>query len=146
MDRLSAFVHPRLGVRFSPYAYVHDSHLVFSPEKVKNLLADKTVYTWGVSDGSGLPINLTFKEYYDRYIYDQDFANADEVGYNERLGYGNMIDNSMEFYPESNIVEYHFPGFDSKLQGMDWRSLRLVFQQGDDNWYLVGIIHSEWTT
>jgi hypothetical protein len=44
------------------------------------------------------------------------------------------------------IVEYYFPGFDLQLQGMDWRSLRLVFTLYDNTWYLVGIIHDQWTT
>jgi (p)ppGpp synthase/HD superfamily hydrolase len=28
---------------------------------------------------------------------------------------------------------------------MDWRSLRLVFEKKDDIWYIVGIIHDQWT-
>jgi (p)ppGpp synthase/HD superfamily hydrolase len=28
---------------------------------------------------------------------------------------------------------------------MDWRSLRLVFEKKNDIWYLVGIIHDQWT-
>jgi len=27
------------------------------------------------------------------------------------------------------VVEYHFPGIDPQYGGLDWRSLRLVFQQ-----------------
>jgi UDP-N-acetyl-2-amino-2-deoxyglucuronate dehydrogenase len=30
-------------------------------------------------------------------------------------------------------------------EGMDWRSLRLVFEKKNDIWYLVGIIHDQWT-
>ena len=42
-------------------------------------------------------------------------------------------------------MEYHFPGIDPKFEGMDWRSLRLVFEQKNCTWYLVGIIHAQWT-
>jgi len=42
-------------------------------------------------------------------------------------------------------VEYHFPGIDPQYGGLDWRSLRLVFQQSGGEWYLVGIIHDQWT-
>jgi hypothetical protein len=28
---------------------------------------------------------------------------------------------------------------------MDWESLRLVFQEEGGVWYLVGVIHDEWT-
>jgi hypothetical protein len=28
---------------------------------------------------------------------------------------------------------------------MDWQSLRLVFEETAGNWYLVGIVHDQWT-
>ena len=43
------------------------------------------------------------------------------------------------------VVEYHFPGFDPQYGGLDWASLRLVFQEFEGRWVLVGIIHDEWT-
>jgi len=145
METLSTFVHPTRGVRFSPYAFVQESNLVFMPDQIRGILADRTKYTWGAYDGTGFPIELTFEEYYEEFIYDQDFANAEEIGYNRTIRLGNYIDNSMEFYPGAIVVEYHFPGFDPKFQGMDWESLRLVFQEEGQIWYLVGIIHDEWT-
>jgi len=42
-------------------------------------------------------------------------------------------------------VEYHFPGFDKKYEGMDWASLRLVLIEAKDGWKLVGIVHDQWT-
>lgn len=44
-----------------------------------------------------------------------------------------------------NYVEYHFPGFEKKYEGKDWKSLRLVFEKKNDRWYLVGIVHDQWT-
>ncbi len=58
---------------------------------------------------------------------------------------GNSIDNSQEYYPGAMVVEYHFPGFDPQYGGLDWASLRLVFQEFEGRWVLVGIIHDEWT-
>jgi len=146
MEALAGQVHPSQGVRFSPYGYVQLSDLVFLPGQVRGLLDDPTVYHWGVYDGSGLPINLTFAEYYAEFVYDLDFANAPEVGINRRMGpAGGTLDNTVEFYPGAIVVEYHFPGVDPQYAGMDWRSLRLVFREEGGTWYLVGIIHDEWT-
>jgi hypothetical protein len=44
------------------------------------------------------------------------------------------------------MVEYHFTGFEPDYGGLDWRSLRLVFMQDGDEWFLIGIVHDEWTT
>lgn len=145
MTALSQYVHPQMGLRFSPYATVKDTDQVFTADQVAGLMADPTVFLWGNFDGSGQPINLTFADYYAKFIYDEDFANAPEVSLNHRLGTGNSSDNIFEYYQSSMYVEFYFPGFDPQYAGMDWRSLRLVFMQQDGTWYLVGIIHDQWT-
>ncbi len=146
MEKVASFVHPTKGVRFSPYAYVSvEDDVVLTAQQVKGAMSDDTVYTWGVFDGKGNPIEKTFAEYYERFIYDEDFANAEQVAVDERLGQGNTIDNTGEVYPEATVVEYHFSGFDPDFKGMDWRSLRLVLEKEDGQWYLVGVVHDEWT-
>ena len=147
MDRLASLVHPTQGIRFSPYAYVREADISVAVEDVPNLLSKETVLLWGVYDGSGAPIELTFDQYYDQFIYDQDFANAEEIGYDQRIGGdGGTINNIPDFYPGGLMVEYHFTGFEPDYGGLDWRSLRLVFMQDGDVWFLIGIVHDEWTT
>lgn len=144
--KLAKMAHPEKGVRFSPYSLVvKGEDLVFQSKQLPTIINDKTKSTWGLFDGSGEPINMTFREYYARFIFDKDFSNAKQIGYNQILGHGNTINNSFEVYPSAIIVEFHFPGFDPKLEGMDWESLRLVFEEKNKVWYLVGIIHDEWT-
>jgi hypothetical protein len=143
-------VHPDKGVRFSPYTYVRvgeddDVDLVFSAEELTGLPADETVYRWGAFDGTGEPIDRTFSEYYGRFIYDVDFAFPTSVGFNEIVGAGNTINNVLDVYPQAQVVEYHLPGSNPDFGGMDWRSLRLVLENAGDGWYLVGIVHDEWT-
>jgi len=146
METLSQAVHPDKGVRFSPYGYVNTEHdLVFTADKIKRLPSDNTVYAWGSYDGSGEPIKLSFEGYYNKFVYDKDFLNAEEVGYNKILGKGNSLINISEVYPKAKFVEYYFPGFEPKYERMDWESLRLVFERKASVWYLVGIIHDQWT-
>lgn len=146
LENLSMAVHPEKGVRFTPYGYVDvDKDLLFNQDEIKGFASDSTKYLWGSYDGTGDPIELTFKDYWKRFIYDEDFVNAKETGYNKRLGQGNSLDNSAKVYKNAIIVEYHFPGFDPQYEGMDWRSLRLVFEKSGDTWYLIGIIHDQWT-
>ncbi len=142
---LSAFVHPEKGVRFSPYSNVSEENILFTKEQMKKADQDNTEYLWGHSDGSGLPIKETFKDYYSQFIYDKDFAAVREISYNQRLGSGNTVDLVDEFYKNNITVEYHFSGFNPKFGGLDWESLRLVFQEKDNVWYLVGIVHDQWT-
>lgn len=145
MARLSRLVHPEKGVRFSPYTYVRDEDLVFQADDIKDLMSNPSVYRWGRFDGSGLPITKTFGYYFKRFVYDADFIRPQAVGADTVIGRGNTINNIPEFYPEAIFIEYHFEGMDPKLGGMDWRSLRLVLETHQRNWYLVGIVHDEWT-
>ena len=145
MEMVANFVHPERGVRFSPYAFVREEHQVFMPEELPDLVGSEEVYIWGNYDGTGEPIELEFEEYYEEFIYSSDFADPEQMAVNERLGQGNTINNIDEFYPEASFVEYHFSGFEEEFEGMDWESLRLVFVQEDGAWWLVGVVHDEWT-
>jgi hypothetical protein len=152
LDRLASYVHPEKGLRFSPYTYVRgpdqpagERDLAFSAQELPGIWQDPTVYHWGAFDGSGAPIDMTFAEYWDRFVYDVDFAQPDVVGYGVQVGQGNTLNNIAEVYPEATTVEYHFRGFDPELMGLDWRSLRLVLEPYQEGWALVGLVHSEWT-
>ena len=145
MTGLAAYTHRVRGIRFSPYSAIQPDDLVFFKDEIAGLMDDPTVYHWGIYDGSGLDMDLTFAGYFAEFVYDVDFASAPQVAVNQRLGQGNTIDNSAEVYPGEMIVEYHFPGFDPQYDGMDWRSLRLVFRYCQGNYDLIGIIHDEWT-
>lgn len=145
MAALAGTVHPERGLRFSPYAYVRDDHRLFSAEQVKDLMDEPTIYHWGYFDGSGEPILMGFPEYYHRFVYDADFARPKQIGFNQLIGKGNTLVNLAEYYPGAEFVEYHFSGFDPQYGGMDWRSLRLVFEPEEGAWRLVGIVHDEWT-
>ncbi len=143
---LQNWVHPDDGVRFSPYAYVNtQTDLVFGAQVFPTLPTDPTILTWGSFDGSGDPIDFDFLGYYNRFIYDQDYLNPEIIGVNTIIGTGNTLVNIIDVYPSGEFVEFHFTGFDPQYEGMDWRSLILVFEEVGNEWKLVGIVHNEWT-
>ena len=146
MQKISALLHPVKGVLFSPYSDIRlESDMVFAKEKIPNLLNSEEIFNWGNYDGSGDPIKLTFAQYYDKFIYNQDFANAEKVSYNEIQQTGNTLVNIKDVYPQGNFIDYYFSGFNPEYEGIDWASLRLVFEQYNGQWYLVCIAHGQWT-
>lgn len=146
LDELSSYVHPDKGVRITPYPNVDvNEDQVFEAEDLPGLFEDSQTYTWGSYDGSGETIELNFSDYYDEFIYDADFADPELIGNNTIIGEGNTIENVEEAYPDGEFVEFYFSEIDPQYSGMDWRSLKLVFEEKDSVWYLVGIIHGEWT-
>ncbi|MDD4802841.1 MAG: copper amine oxidase N-terminal domain-containing protein [Syntrophomonas sp.] len=143
---IADFTHPVKGLRFTPYTYVApENDLIFSQEDIKNMFNDPKVYKWGYYDGIGEDINLTPSQYYEKFVYDQDYVNAEHIGYNEVLSMGNMLENQFQVYENAIVAEYYFSGFNPDYSGMDWSSLRLVFQSYENDWKLVGIINNQWT-
>lgn len=146
INTLASYVHPSKGLRFTPYPYVDiQNDKVFTASEVGGLNGDNTIYTWGIYDGRGDSIDLKFSDYYSEFIYDQDFLNPHIIGNNIAIGSGNMIDNLSSAYPNASFIEYHFTGFDPQFEGIDWESLTLVFEEDNGDWYIVGIIHGQWT-
>lgn len=140
MDGLAANAHPQKGVRFSPYAYVERWHPVLSVEEIARALTDEKRRVWGADEGSGYPIELTFREYFDIFVCDADFARPDVVYFNHHFQSGHTTNNIPEVYPEATTVEYQF---EQEYHGFYWRSLRLVLEEKGDAWYLVGIVHDQ---
>ena len=143
---LSELVHPQRGVTLTPYSTVDPScDNVLPQTSVAKLAMDDQVYLWGLHDGSGDPIRCTGTEYFDHYVFNVDYTEAPQVGIDTVLISGNALENAAAAYPNGRFVEYHFPGIDPELEGFDWCSLKLVFEVWENDWYLVGIIHGEWT-
>ena len=146
-EELANHIHPDKGVRFSPYFFVDPAnHQVLTSQEVEDLSQNTALINWGTFDGTGDTINLDFSGYYDRFIFDHDYTSAHLIGNNTPVGVGNIMDNVSIEYPDGEFVEYHFTGFDQQYEGMDWRSLRLVFEESNGTLYLVAIVHGEWTT
>ena len=145
-NTLAMFVHPVKGVRFSPYAFISrsaDRHMTRA--MMRSAWTDRTKHLWGDYDGTGDPIRLTFSAYYRRFIFDADFSGAKPT-YNAPPAAANTTrDNLREEYPNAIVVETPVSGRDPEREGMDHATLRLVFEQHKDRWYLVHIVHDQWT-
>ena len=143
METLASYVHPLYGVRFSPFTYVSASHdVVFGPEKIKTFFQDTNKYIWGYYGGNTDKIELTPTQYYNNFIYNRDFVNADVTSYNKIPATGSSVNNLNDIYNNAIAVEYYFPGFKAQNDGLDWQSLILVFNEDNGAWYLTGIIHN----
>ena len=66
---------------------------------------------------------MTPKDYM-KFIYSEDFINAPEIGYNEVLSFGNMLENQFEVYDDPMVVEYYFGSIQNTKvwtgKALDW--------------------------
>jgi len=142
------YIHPASGIRFSPYGYVDTlSHLRFSRDKFITTAKDdnQEMIVWGKFDATGDPIKMTLNNYLQRFVYDVDFIKPEKRTVNEFIGTGNSLNNLLSVYKNCDFTESYFSGFKKEYAGMDWKSLRLVFKERNGKFFLVGIVHDEWT-
>ena len=145
--RLAALAHPQKGVRFSPSASVDlKVDRVFSRDQIERFWTDRSIYLWGYADGSGDPIMRTPAQYWREYILTRDFRQASSVTVNDDQASGNTVNNVVAVYPGATRVEYYIkPSTRDSVEQLDWTALRLVFEQVDGSWFLVGVILDQWS-
>ncbi len=145
---ISKVVHPVKGVRFSPYVWSVSTvtESPFQAKSIRNFPLDSKAYSWGNYDGTGKPIVLGPIAYIKKFVFPADFTTAPQVTVSASSSASDSILKRIHtVYPDAIIVEYYIPGIDKKFNGMDWVSLRLVFEQYKNSWYLTGVIHDQWT-
>lgn len=148
MSQIAAWAHAEKGVRFSPYAYVDTkTDLVFKQDELEGLMKDPTERVWRTFAGSGEVIEMPYAEYHKQFVYDADFLEDAEISVNKVLGESTTVNNLNEVYSadQYDFVDYYIKGTDPGADGMDWRSLRLVFEKIGPDHALVGIVHDQWT-
>lgn len=134
------------GVLFVPYSYIDSQKQQrFTADDFIKALKKKQVLLWGEYDGTGDPIKLTVAAYLNKFVYNADYLDAEAVAVDTRIKQGNSIDNIAEVFPQAHFMDYHFSGFNQQYGGLDWSSLRLVFEKEQGDYYLVAIIHDQWT-
>ena len=143
---LTAFIHPTKGVRFSMYAYVHkDSDKVFSREQFTTYLQQSRIkFTWGAKDGSGELHITTLPDFLNNWVAAEQYE-VKSATFNKFQGSGNSLNNLKEAYPSADFVEFYHSGKNPEYQGMDWRAMRLVFEEYQGKYYLVAIVNDQWT-
>ena len=144
MQKVAEMIGPNSEVVFWPYGNAVSQGVRLTRDGVNNWWKDEKRYVWGTAAGSGKEIKMNKKDYFNRYIYDKDFAGAEVISF-DRVTKGADEKAIRQAFPGAHWVEYYFSGFNPKYEGMDWESLKLVFEEKEGNWWLGGIIHDQWT-
>lgn len=145
-DTLANLVHKEKGVRFTPFSTVNlENDLVLSPQQIKNIPEDTSLHTWGQQAGTGEIISMTISSYFARFVSPLSYSKAPNIATDSVILSGNALENIAEAYPDCRFIDFTFRSIDPELSGQDWSSLKLVFEAGGDGWYLVAVVHSQWT-
>jgi len=143
---LSRIAHPEFGVVFSPCATVSlTTNKCFQSEQIAAFGTDHTVYVWGVHEGAGEPIEMTPQNYFAEYYLAKGYTCASIIGVNRIVKSGNALENITEVFPDVSFVDFHIPGEKGSAEDLNWKSLRLGFEEYDGKLWLTVILNSKWT-
>ena len=151
--KLATLIHPQKGLRFEPYSTPFFQGQLFTKQEFQKASTSSKKYTWGSYDGSGEPIELSFSDYYKKFVYNKDFLKLEPKYYPEN--FKKYTHNGLEAYdpndndwdknyPEASAAYYYWPDPEYGEGGGDWASITLVFEKEKTVWYLVAIIHDQW--
>lgn len=115
--------------------------------------------TWGSDAGTGEPITATIEAFFADLASDPSLTQTEAVAIDQRITYGNTLDNAQEFFPDGVVVELHYAG-DEADSYLSWRTTRMVLEKvseadevgpgppgmtPEQDWQLVGLAFDSWT-
>lgn len=143
-NQFATYIHPKKGISFSMYAPINATNdKNFTKEEFVKYSDSNIKFTWGKKDGTGDYLVLSIKDYLQNWLYKQDFS-ASDYHFNDFKGAGNSLNNLKEIYPNSNFTENYIQGTE-EFGGLDWYSVRFVFEEFEGKNYLVAVINDQWT-
>lgn len=139
-DSMVSYIHPAKGMRISPMVRIENYHPIFTRDSLKTKMAMRSIF-WGYGDGSGLPINLSWKAYKKKYFTNRDYLSVGPIMTNIPVHFTLTKQNVQEFYPGSYIEDFTV----NPNEDHDWGSVILVFEKWQNKWFLSGILSNYWT-
>ncbi|WP_047983223.1 GerMN domain-containing protein [Ornithinibacillus californiensis] len=139
--QLANNIHSERGLVYSPFSNVGDEDdLHFTKEEVRAFHENVNLYSWSW-DQSGAEFMATPNDFVENllktsgdYVYEYN-----EIMYNDSE-MGTMINTIHDVYPNAIYVEYLD---ESDPNSMDWykyQALRFVYEEIDEEWYLIAIV------
>ena len=133
------------GIFFSPYGLADTTkNKVLSRQQYLELVKNNKQVLWGHADGTGDAIRLSIPQYFKKYVNDVAFLKAEQTAVNKLIDPDSSFSKVPAVFANHPFIQFYFPGFNKEYEGMDWKSLLLVFKEQQSKYYLVAVIHNQW--
>jgi hypothetical protein len=145
-DAVADAVHPTKGVRFSRYGEVDTKgDALLTASELRAAWKSGASRKWGRRWAEEAPIDEPLAKYYDEFVYNADYAAAQDITVDQVIGWGSLMYGDVDEYPGASIVDFHVRGKNPQSNFGDWNSLRVVLEKQNAKWWLVGLVECEWT-
>ena len=141
----SKIIHPKEGVKFSPYTYVRETAVTLNSEQFLDLTKNKKKLSWGFYEGSGEPIQLNLNEYYQEFLYKLPYAQSQPSKPNEKpMTIGSTVNNIPEVFSGESVLTVQFFILKDKEELFDSGGLTVVLKKDQEKLYVIGLVNCYW--
>lgn len=141
----SKIIHPKEGVKFSPYTYVTEEAVTLKAEQFLDLTKNKKKASWGFYEGSGDPIQLNFNEYYQEFLYKLPYAQAKPGKPNEeQTTIGSTVNNIPKAFSGEGVLTVQFFIQKDKEELFNSGGLTIVLKKDQEKLYVIGLVNCYW--
>ena len=141
----SKIIHPKEGVKFSPYTYVTEEAVTLKAEQFLDLTKNKKKASWGFYEGSGDPIQLNLNEYHQEFLYKLPYAQANPGKPNEKqTTIGSTVNNIPKVFTGEGVLTVQFFIQKDKEELRNSGGLTVVLKKDQDKLYVVGLVNCYW--
>lgn len=141
-SELSKYVNESYGVRFSPYYYIESTNKTFYPQELSNLNRYKK-YDWGPYQDRDGQIYLSFNEYINRFVYDNNYLFSKDISCNKII---HSYINQRLIIKQIKKLSLNFVEFYKSSAGGVGSSIRLYFKEYSGKYYLYALVSDPWGT
>jgi len=136
--RITKYVNDKKGLLITMYPVIALKYdPVFTKQQISKFKNTKEEYKWGLEEGSGEMFLGTPNKFFSTFM-DIELNRISRVGMNTMLTTPGYKENQWDVFSNSIVIEYYVNP-SSEFSGMDWLSVRLIFEKIDNKYYLVGL-------
>lgn len=141
MAILASYVLPVNGLNLAPSQNFDWNNTVeLSPTEIINMATDTTIRNWGNEQVTNAPINMTIADYFDAYVYDEEYVGSIYIGQNVIVSTPN-VPNTVYQTNGTYFVEFMIPDFYTTNTASEWRSITMIFVVEDISPTLIAFVH-----
>ncbi len=83
---------------------------------------------------------LSISEYFKSYLYPVDYYDESDVAYINPVNESIYNGNHYNLFFDPAVVEFFYQDLNSEYHGADFKSLKLIFEEYENEWYLINIV------
>ncbi len=128
-----------MKIRFVPHSMLSRNDISLSKQEILDYWNKNTTIHWGNFEGSGLPIDLTIRDYFHNYI-SLDPEEHYKISINKRILETDSSESVYKEYGKDVVVDI-LSNWDSPNE---WQGIKIVFKYEKESWRIICLVFNRY--